>query len=40
LIPFRRSNPPVGKIAPLRKLFMRQAGADLGALPSLMAREG
>jgi len=30
----------VGKIAPLRKLFMRQAGADLGALPSLMAREG
>ena len=29
----------VGKIAPLRKLFMRQAGADLGTLPSLMARE-
>lgn len=28
-----------GKIAPLRKLFMRQAGADLGALPSLMAAE-
>ena len=30
----------VGKIAPVRKFFMRQAGADLGALPSLMAREG
>jgi 2-octaprenyl-6-methoxyphenol hydroxylase len=30
----------VGKIAPLRRLFMRQAGADLGRLPSLMAREG
>ncbi len=29
----------VGKIAPLRKFFMRQAGADLGALPSLMAKE-
>ncbi len=29
----------VGKIAPLRQFFMRQAGADLGALPSLMARE-
>jgi len=30
----------VGKIAPMRKLFMRQAGADLGNLPSLMAGEG
>lgn len=30
----------VGKIKPLRQFFMRQAGADLGALPSLMAREG
>lgn len=29
----------VGKIAPLRKMFMRQAGADLGRLPSLMAAE-
>ncbi|WDI32730.1 UbiH/UbiF/VisC/COQ6 family ubiquinone biosynthesis hydroxylase [Hyphococcus flavus] len=29
----------VGRVAPLRKFFMRQAGADLGALPSLMARE-
>ncbi len=29
----------VGKIAPLRKFFMRHAGADLGSLPSLMARE-
>jgi 2-octaprenyl-6-methoxyphenol hydroxylase len=29
----------VGKIIPLRKFFMRQAGADAGALPSLMARE-
>ena len=29
----------VGRIAPLRQFFMRQAGADLGALPSLMARE-
>ncbi len=29
----------VGKIAPLRKFFMRQAGADLGTLPSLMAGE-
>lgn len=28
----------VGAIAPLRKLFMRQAGADLGRLPPLMAR--
>ncbi|MEM9014191.1 MAG: UbiH/UbiF/VisC/COQ6 family ubiquinone biosynthesis hydroxylase [Pseudomonadota bacterium] len=28
----------VGKIAPLRRFFMRQAGADLGDLPSLMAR--
>lgn len=27
----------VGAIAPLRKLFMRQAGADLGRLPPLMA---
>jgi 2-octaprenyl-6-methoxyphenol hydroxylase len=30
----------VNAIAPLRKLLMRQAGADLGALPSLMTREG
>lgn len=30
----------VGKVAPLRQLFMRQAGADLGKLPSLMASEG
>ncbi|MEM9496216.1 MAG: UbiH/UbiF/VisC/COQ6 family ubiquinone biosynthesis hydroxylase [Pseudomonadota bacterium] len=30
----------VGKVQPLRKFFMRQAGADLGALPRLMAREG
>ncbi len=30
----------VGKIKPLRHFFMRQAGADLGALPSLMARAG
>ncbi len=30
----------VGKIAPLRKFFMRQAGADLGTLPSLMQPEG
>jgi 2-octaprenyl-6-methoxyphenol hydroxylase len=30
----------VNAIAPLRKLLMRQAGADLGTLPSLMAREG
>lgn len=30
----------VGGIKPLRAMFMRQAGADLGALPSLMAREG
>ena len=29
----------VGKIAPLRNLFMRQAGADLGHLPSLMAND-
>lgn len=29
----------VGKIVPLRKFFMRQAGADMGSLPSLMARE-
>lgn len=29
----------VGKIAPLRKAFMRHAGADLGSLPSLMRRE-
>ena len=29
----------IGKIAPLRKMFMRQAGADLGKLPSLMAAE-
>ena len=29
----------VGKLAPLRKMFMRQAGADLGRLPSLMAAE-
>ncbi len=29
----------VNKVAPLRKFFMRQAGADMGALPSLMARE-
>lgn len=29
----------VGKIPPLRKFFMRQAGADLGNLPSLMAGE-
>ncbi|WP_428407222.1 UbiH/UbiF/VisC/COQ6 family ubiquinone biosynthesis hydroxylase [Hyphococcus sp.] len=30
----------VGKVKPLREFFMRQAGADMGALPSLMAREG
>ena len=30
----------VGKIKPLRAFFMKQAGADMGALPSLMAREG
>lgn len=30
----------VNAAAPLRKFFMKQAGADLGALPSLMAREG
>ena len=29
----------VGKIAPLRKFFMRHAGADVGELPSLMTRE-
>lgn len=29
----------VGRIAPLRKFFMRQAGADLGTLPSLMQKE-
>lgn len=29
----------VNAIAPLRKFFMRQAGADVGTLPSLMARE-
>ena len=29
----------VGKIGPLRNFFMREAGADLGALPSLMAAE-
>ncbi|MEM8772272.1 MAG: UbiH/UbiF/VisC/COQ6 family ubiquinone biosynthesis hydroxylase [Pseudomonadota bacterium] len=29
----------VGAVKPLRQFFMRQAGADLGALPSLMARE-
>ncbi|MEL6359540.1 MAG: UbiH/UbiF/VisC/COQ6 family ubiquinone biosynthesis hydroxylase [Pseudomonadota bacterium] len=28
----------VNAIAPLRKMFMRQAGADLGALPSLLQR--
>ena len=29
----------VGRVAPLRKMFMRQAGADLGKLPKLMAAE-
>lgn len=29
----------VGKVKPLRNFFMRQAGADLGDLPSLMARD-
>ena len=29
----------VGRITPLRKMFMREAGADLGNLPSLMASE-
>jgi len=29
----------VNAAAPLRRFFMRQAGADVGALPSLMARE-
>ncbi len=28
----------VNAVAPLRKVFMRQAGADLGRLPALMAR--
>lgn len=28
----------VGKITPLRRMFMRQAGADLGRLPPLMQR--
>ncbi|MHA7871352.1 MAG: UbiH/UbiF/VisC/COQ6 family ubiquinone biosynthesis hydroxylase [Hyphococcus sp.] len=30
----------VNAVAPLRRFFMRQAGADLGALPSLMAADG
>ena len=30
----------VSKIKPLSQFFMRQAGADLGDLPSLMARDG
>lgn len=30
----------VGKVPSLRKFLMRQAGADLGNLPSLMQREG
>ncbi|MEO1253098.1 MAG: UbiH/UbiF/VisC/COQ6 family ubiquinone biosynthesis hydroxylase [Pseudomonadota bacterium] len=30
----------VGAVKPLRQFFMRQAGADIGSLPSLMAREG
>jgi 2-octaprenyl-6-methoxyphenol hydroxylase len=30
----------VNRIAPLRRLFMRQAGADLGRLPSLMQPTG
>lgn len=30
----------VGKVAPLRRFFMRQAGADLGKLPSLMSADG
>jgi len=30
----------VNAAAPLRRFFMKQAGADMGALPSLMAREG
>ncbi|GJL90662.1 UbiH/UbiF/VisC/COQ6 family ubiquinone biosynthesis hydroxylase [Hyphococcus sp.] len=29
----------VNAVAPLRRFFMKQAGADMGALPSLMARE-
>ncbi len=29
----------VNAVPPLRKFFMRQAGADLGTLPSLMAAE-
>lgn len=29
----------VGKVKPLRRFFMRQAGADLGNLPSLMQKE-
>ena len=27
------------KVAPLRRFFMRQAGADIGELPSLMSRD-
>jgi hypothetical protein len=27
----------VGRISPARRLFMRQAGADAGKLPALMA---
>ncbi|MEM8934939.1 MAG: UbiH/UbiF/VisC/COQ6 family ubiquinone biosynthesis hydroxylase [Pseudomonadota bacterium] len=30
----------VGAIGPLRRFFMRQAGGDLGRLPSLMAADG
>lgn len=30
----------VGKIGPLRNFFMREAGADVGSLPSLMTAEG
>ena len=29
----------VNAAAPLRRFFMKQAGADMGSLPSLMARE-
>ena len=29
----------VGKVGPLRNFFMREAGADMGTLPSLMAAE-
>ena len=29
----------VGKVGPLRTFFMREAGADMGSLPSLMAAE-